>query len=199
MTERQLPVGIVWIVKVHWPPYSYSKVTLTMIHIFAEEDAFVCDACDDLVDESLPWDFQRRYRSEIASGSTAHHVFHNLVRLHDPAAATTIEHSAVKESQSLEQPILLEHWDRIEERLWQRTEALIAERFDRVEDHVERRFAQVEGRVKQVEERLTDGLARIEALLTLLLPQRTTDNISETMLIQAQNLRQARNRNSVRF
>ncbi|KAJ7689549.1 hypothetical protein B0H17DRAFT_633894 [Mycena rosella] len=119
----------------------------------SQNDAFVCSACETVIEKLFPWDYQNRYRKEaLVSNSSAHNVLHLLIRFgktESPppeALATDISESARSEQRDLNQRL-----SEIEQRLILRMDG------DKKE---------LQQQVGAVEQRLT----RIEALLQALLP-----------------------------
>ncbi|KAJ7162329.1 hypothetical protein C8R46DRAFT_1283124 [Mycena filopes] len=130
------------------------------------EDAFVCRACETAIEELFPWDYLRRYRTEVryhketvydkkakvyketlaAFSPSAHNVLHLLVRIGNTDKDVTPADEATNDSH--EQQVVSPSGDlrlrEVEERLLRRME----------ED----------------KEQLGERLARMEAMLQALLP-----------------------------
>ncbi|KAK7055969.1 hypothetical protein R3P38DRAFT_3342927 [Favolaschia claudopus] len=119
---------------------------------------WVCDACETAVNELLPWDYIRRYRTE-AEFSHEHNIMHPLVRVTgfksdgDADAKTQGETAKVK-------------WEEVEKRLEELV--TVQARFEAVNSNVDKRLDGVERRLGEVETKLETRLANIERLLSSL-------------------------------
>ncbi|KAJ7473796.1 hypothetical protein B0H11DRAFT_2036023 [Mycena galericulata] len=125
---------------------------------------WVCDSCEQAINKITPWAFQKRYREEVSGPEDAdmHNIFHLLVYV---ARKTTEEakfdgdHST--SSKDAEHASPLGQWDRIEKRI----QELVSERFEAANNHVD-------GRLEEVEARLTSRLVNMERLLDMIAAQR---------------------------
>ncbi|KAJ6620420.1 hypothetical protein B0H10DRAFT_2215946 [Mycena sp. CBHHK59/15] len=117
---------------------------------------FVCDPCEETIDDMAAWDLQKRYRSEVPkkedSGPVPHNVFHLLVRLAQKPEVDDRDQAAI--SKSAGNSIPSKEWEQVEQRI----EELVTMRFEAVQSHVDKRL-------EEVESRLITGLANIERLL----------------------------------
>ncbi|KAK7058060.1 hypothetical protein R3P38DRAFT_2599651 [Favolaschia claudopus] len=122
---------------------------------------WVCDSCETAVNELLPWEYVKRYRTEVEAGefTYGHNLMHPLVRVtgfksdgdakseggdENADAKTQGETAAVK-------------WEEVEKRI----EELVTARFEAVNSNVDKRLG-------EVETKLETRLANIERLLSSL-------------------------------
>lgn len=124
-------------------------------------DSFVCDDCEETIDNLYPWDLQKRYRSEFVKDKLAHNVYHALVRYR---LKSEDEISGETKSENTADRGETAHWQRtsIEERLWQKMDEIMQQRLEQLEERVDQR---IEKRINAIEERMLSRLARIESLL----------------------------------
>jgi hypothetical protein len=125
------------------PQGKFQPVLCTIADSLAD-DAFVCDACDGVIDDMMPWDFQERYRIERSQSQLCHNVYHKLVRFRGQPQ-TSDDPNPVKDVSLPSE---------VEERLMKRIEAVISDRFSELDD-----------RLTRVENRVELGLQNIERLL----------------------------------
>lgn len=122
-------------------------------------DAFVCNACEAVIDSLFPWDYHRRIKSEYEkrkedrlSDSGVHSALHMLIRFGNPKGQPPTETEEMStQDPTPEQKDLDRRLRDVEQRLNIRMD----------EDK-----KQIQDQVGAVEQRL----ARIEALLLALLP-----------------------------
>ncbi|KAJ7157929.1 hypothetical protein C8R43DRAFT_996337 [Mycena crocata] len=123
-------------------------------------DSWICDSCEKIIDGLDPWDFIKRYRSEVSDKeqSNAHNVFHLLVRVArtsgEEAKPVEGDNTDAAEGVAISSPL---GWEQVEKRI----QELVTARFEAVNAHVDKRL-------EEVETRLTNGFANIERLLTML-------------------------------
>ncbi|KAF7335401.1 hypothetical protein MVEN_02192800 [Mycena venus] len=138
-------------------------------------NAWVCDSCEQATNELSPWDYQKRYRSEIEKmggkdDNTVHTVLHHMVRV--AGGAQDVKPDGADAADSTTAPDLsspLGQWEQIEKRI----QELVTARFEAVNSHVDKRLDDVDKRLEEVETRLTNGLANIERLLNLIAVRET--------------------------
>ncbi|KAJ6578128.1 hypothetical protein B0H19DRAFT_1230009 [Mycena capillaripes] len=132
-------------------------------------NAWVCGSCEKTVNDLLPWDYQKRYRSEMgtltADDPSTHTILHTLVRV---ARAKTEEtksdgnDAATTDSPPADLSSPPGQWEQVEKRI----QELVDARFEAVNTHVDKRL-------EELEARLTNGLGNIERLLNLIAAQGT--------------------------
>ncbi|KAJ7616828.1 hypothetical protein DFH06DRAFT_1238529 [Mycena polygramma] len=128
-------------------------------------NAWVCDSCEKTINDLVPWDFQKRYRTEMgtltADDPSVHTVFHSLVRFvkADAEGAKPDEKDAASAAAGSAPDVSATsgQWEQVEKRL----QELVTARFEAVNSHIDKRL-------DEVESRLTDGLTNLERLLNLL-------------------------------
>ncbi|KAJ7200442.1 hypothetical protein C8J57DRAFT_1736598 [Mycena rebaudengoi] len=124
--------------------------------VTCQNNAWVCDSCEMITNELSPWDYQKRYRSEVeAAGGTddgsSHTVLHHMVRLarvnileaNPDVNNITVESTTTKVSSPLGQ------WEEVEKRIQELTA-----RFEALNTHVDQRM-------KEVEAKLSAGFADV--------------------------------------
>ncbi|KAJ7318795.1 hypothetical protein DFH08DRAFT_754688 [Mycena albidolilacea] len=141
--------------------------------------AWVCDSCEKATNGLHPWDYVKRYRSEIKKmggkdDGTAHTVLHAMVRVVGGTIPEVEPDAADAAATDLSSP--LGQWGQIEKRI----QDLVTERFEAVNATVERRLdgvdtrlGDVDKRLTEVETRLTTRLENIERLLNLIVRRET--------------------------
>ncbi|KAJ7689602.1 hypothetical protein B0H17DRAFT_1331705 [Mycena rosella] len=114
-------------------------------------DTFVCAACETIIDDLYPWDYQKRYRNQVLE-SSAHNLLHLLIRIDTPTseASSQVKLSADDNASVAAGAIELGHLHQVEQRLV-------------------RRMDEDANKIVALEQRLV----RIEALLQALVPQST--------------------------
>ncbi|KAJ7592457.1 hypothetical protein C8J56DRAFT_885616 [Mycena floridula] len=58
---------------------------------------FICDKCEDDIEELVPWEFQKQYRAEVAKG-IGHNLFHPQIRFRTDSKTTSEENEESKAS-----------------------------------------------------------------------------------------------------
>ncbi|KAF8183486.1 hypothetical protein K438DRAFT_1974964 [Mycena galopus ATCC 62051] len=117
--------------------------------VTCQNNAWVCDSCEKITNELSPWDYQKRYRSEVqAAGGTddesSHTVLHHMVRLarvnireaNPDVNKITVESTTTKVSSPLGQ------WEEVEKRIQELTA-----RFEALNTHVDQRLNEVEAKL----------------------------------------------------
>ncbi|KAJ7312624.1 hypothetical protein DFH08DRAFT_943570 [Mycena albidolilacea] len=120
-------------------------------------NAFVCDSCEKMINDLVPWDYQKRYRSEMgaltAPDDTTHHTIrHTLVRLtRAKAEGGKPDGNGAADSTTSDLASPQGQWEQVEKRI----QELVNARFE------------------ELEKRLTNGLGNIERLLNSIAAQGT--------------------------
>ncbi|KAK7055958.1 hypothetical protein R3P38DRAFT_3342921 [Favolaschia claudopus] len=117
---------------------------------------WVCDSCERVSDHMLPWDYVKRYRTEVAE-SGGHNVMHSLVRVTGFRAEDTETSKKTGGGATTQDTPWDIKWDEVEKRM----QELVTARFEAVNTHVDERLDNVDRRLGE----LTTSLANIERLL----------------------------------
>ncbi|KAJ6522297.1 hypothetical protein B0H19DRAFT_1203097 [Mycena capillaripes] len=137
------------------------------------KNAWVCDSCEKIVYDMLPWDFQKRYRAEMgtltADDPNTHTILHTLVRVARPSAEDPEAKPDEKDAAADPTQAPPGQWEQVEKRI----QELVAARFEGLNGHVDKRLDAVDKRLEEMESRLTNGLGNIERLLNLIAAQET--------------------------
>ncbi|KAJ7911344.1 hypothetical protein B0H13DRAFT_2482186 [Mycena leptocephala] len=134
---------------------------------------WVCDPCEKSINELAPWEFQKRYRAEMATLSadnlSVHTVMHPLVRVARASAQESTkpdanDASTDTDSTKTEESSPMGQWELLEKRI----QELVTARLDAMNSHVDKRLDDVDRRLDDVDSRLTTGLGNIERLLNVI-------------------------------
>lgn len=112
---------------------------------------WVCDPCEKVINELAPWEFQKRYRAEMALSAdnpSVHTVMHPLVRFARASAQESTkpdanDASTNTDSTKTEESSPMGQWELLEKRI----QELVTARLDAVNSHVDKRLDDVDSRL----------------------------------------------------